>query len=104
MGVVAAVRVEFGDGNGFTTRLGDAMQGCVVGRRKDNGAVPVPGSAFSVARVTQYERCAPLGADRLEFLVGEEADGSAIGRPERIGGTLGSMSTVAQPMCTSPAT
>ena len=52
-------------------------------RRKHDGAVAVPGPAYSGARVAQGHRRPAGDVDLLQLALGKEADEPAVGRPER---------------------
>src|SRR6185503_10196365 len=81
---VALLSIEFRHRHRLSPGGGHAEQWIYAGWRKQDDTVRVPGSA--AARLC---RCQCLGGstanvDPLQFAIGKEADGLAVGRPEGI--------------------
>src|ERR1700730_11345701 len=88
MGVLAASSVQLGYGYRYTASCSDPKESSRRRGRKNNYALPAPGSAASLGRRTNRVDRAARNIDGLELAIGKETDGAAVGRPEWKNGAL----------------
>ena len=79
------IAIDGGDLGGRAARSGNREQAGLIGRRKEIDAGSIPGAAAASGGVGDYRDGAAGKVDAFEFLVGEKAEGAAVGGPERRG-------------------
>ena len=77
------IAIDGGDLGGRAARSGNREQAGLIGRSKENDAGSIPGAAAAGGGVGDYRDGAAGNVDAFEFLVGEKAEGAAVGGPER---------------------
>src|SRR5262245_24210407 len=86
VGGLAARGVEPRNSDWETAGSGNAIQH--VKAREEDHALSIPGPAAAFRHIAKRLRRSARGVDSLELAIGEESDGTAVGRPEGEGGIL----------------
>ena len=89
MGAFVALGGECCSGCGRPSRRWNAMQWARQGGAEDDHSTRTPRAARAVRGVAERDDRPSRRRDLLQLLIGEEADGRRVRRPERIGRAIG---------------